>query len=404
MTSEQPNESEARLAHQRSVLRQATARPDVSVIVPTFNESDNVPILVGRLVDVLAEYSFEILIVDDDSPDKTWQVAEQLAATDSRVRLLHRIDKRGLSSAVFDGMTMAEGRVYVVMDADLQHDETIIPSLVEPILTDKASITVGSREAENGSYGDFSVARRLVSWSGALMARRLLKVKATDPMSGFFAVSSDRFRDVKRRINPRGFKILLEFLARRPRPDVVEVGYEFRSRVHGTTKLSSSIVVAYLLTVVELTVGRLISARFSAYVLVGAVGLLVRVVALRIMGLDAVVQTIDGLPGSPKYLATGVAIEASILSNYVGNNVFTFSPFRHVGRDMIGGLLRFHLVSGHSLVVSTGVLTVLTHNSDQAALFATWPQVPIFGFIAAVAVATLGNYYLNSILTWRTTS
>ncbi len=379
-------------------------RLDVSVIVPTYNEAENVPILVGRLQKVLSDYEFEVIVVDDDSPDETWKVAERIAESHHNVRLLHRIDKRGLSSAVFDGMTLAEGQVYVVMDADLQHDEQIIPGLVNPILNGEASITVGSREVENGSYGDFSPSRRLVSWSGSVLARRLLKVNASDPMSGFFAVSSDRFSDVKRRINPRGFKILLEFLARRPRPDVVEVGYEFRSRLHGTTKLTSSIVIAYLLTIVELTIGRVISARFSAYIMVGVVGLVVRVATTQLFGLLENTSFADQSPISFSHLVTALGIEASVLSNYWGNNVFTFSPFRHKGRDIWGGLGRFHLVSAHSIVVSTGVISILSRGTDQDPLFVTWPQVSLTVFAASIIVATLGNYYLNTILTWRTGS
>ncbi len=380
------------------------AQPSISVIVPTFNESENLPILVERLQRVLTGYQFELIIVDDDSPDGTWQVAEGLAETNHNVRLLHRIDKRGLSSAVFDGMTLAEGEVYVVMDADLQHDEKIIPELVQPILDERASITVGSREGLDGSYGDFSPTRRFVSWTGSVLARRLLNVNATDPMSGFFALSSSRFTDVKRTINPRGFKILLEFLARRPRPDVVEVGYEFQSRVHGTTKLTSSVAITYLLTIVELTMGRLISARFSAYVLVGVVGLVVRVSATQVFGLIDYVDLARPFSVSRNFVATVLGIEASILSNYWGNNVFTFSPFAHQGKAIWGGLVRFHMVSAHSIVVSTGVLTMLSSGTDRNPLFVTWPQVSLLAFIASIVVATVGNYYLNSILTWRTGS
>ena len=383
----------------RSNDRRQKRQPAVSVILPTFNEVENLPILINRLTSALVDFDFEIIVVDDDSPDLTWQAAFELAETDYRIHVLHRIGKRGLSSAVIDGMHVASGEAVVVMDADLQHDETIIPRLVEPILTGESDISVGSREVEGGSYGDFGPLRRFVSWGGATIARRLLQTPVSDPMSGFFAVSCQRFNDVKRLINPRGFKILLEFLARGSKPNVVEVGYQFKSRVHGTTKLTSSILVAYLLTVLDLTAGRIFSSQFLAYGAVGSLGLIIRLLVSMIL--------IDGFSISEETKPTAAffAFEVSFLANYWANNSITFSSVKHRGLALIEGCVKFHLVSFHGLVVQTGLVLILTSPPNQSKpIFQAWPDIPVVPFLASILLATVGNYYLNSFFTWKPSS
>lgn len=230
----------------------APSEPTVSVILPTYNEAGNIPVLLERLASALQDTAYEIIVVDDDSTDRTWQVAERTAKDDERIVVIRRTEERGLSSAVLAGMSAAGGRVLVVMDADLQHDERKIPELVAAIEGGEADVCLGSREADGGSYGSFQRRRRLISWAGAALARKLLRVPVTDPMSGFFAISRDRFELVGDEVNPRGFKIMLEFLARGPRPRVAEVGYRFGERVSGSTKLSGSVVVEYLRALAEL--------------------------------------------------------------------------------------------------------------------------------------------------------
>jgi len=196
---------------------------------------------------------YEIIVVDDDSADGTWRLVEERAAGDPRIRLLRRTDQRGLSSAVLSGMGVATGTVLVVIDADLQHDERKIPELVAQV-TAGVDVCLGSREAPGGGYGRFGRRRLLVSRVGAALARTLIGVPVSDPMSGFFAVSRDRYRELSGQLNPRGFKILLEFLARGPEPVVTEVGFVFGDRLSGSTKLSGPVIGAYLLSVAELAV------------------------------------------------------------------------------------------------------------------------------------------------------
>ena len=228
-------------------------KPTISVIVPTFNEAANITILVERLETALDGHPYEIIVVDDDSPDRTWQVVQQLARDDHRITLIRRTSERGLSSAVLAGMAAAQGAALVAMDADLQHDERRIPELAAAVTSGGADVCLGSREAEGGGYGGFRRRRRIASWAGATLARMVLQVPVSDPMSGFFAVGRNRYEMVEDLVNPRGFKILLEFLARGPKPAVAEVGYVFGERVNGTTKLNSAVVWEYLRALLSLS-------------------------------------------------------------------------------------------------------------------------------------------------------
>lgn len=229
--------------------------PRVSVVVPTFNEAGNIDRLLDRIAVVLeadpAVGPYEVVVVDDDSADGTWRRVEDRSRRDPRIRLLRRVGHRGLSSAVLAGMAMARGEVLVVIDGDLQHDEGRIPDLVAAI-GDGAEIALGSRAVDGGGYGPMGRRRQLWSRVGTGLARVATGVEVSDPMSGFFAVSRSRYQELSGRLNPRGFKILLEFLARGSRPRVQEVGYVFRSRDEGTTKFNLRVVVGFLLSVTEL--------------------------------------------------------------------------------------------------------------------------------------------------------
>jgi dolichol-phosphate mannosyltransferase len=228
----------------------------LSVIVPTYNEAGNVTVMLERLGLALADHRYEILVVDDDSSDGTWRVAEALASNDNRIRVIRRTGERGLSSAVLAGMNASAGETLVVIDADLQHDEKKIPELVDAVRRG-VDVCLGSREADGGSYGSFRRRRRVVSWVGGVMARMLLGVPVSDPMSGFFAISRARYDLVADQVNPCGFKIMLEFLARGPVPRVAEVGYFFGERMSGSTKLTGSVVMDYIRALLGLMLHRL---------------------------------------------------------------------------------------------------------------------------------------------------
>jgi dolichol-phosphate mannosyltransferase len=259
------------------------AEPTISVIVPTFNEAGNIVVLLERIGSALraagygpvghtgfkpnrapsreagssagssaARSTFEVIVVDDDSDDGTADLVMAKADGDDSITIVRRRNERGLSSAVLSGMERARGRVFVVIDADLQHDETKIPDLASAVLDGRADVSIGSRHVDGGGYGPFGRRRRLLSWTGTMAARGLLGVTASDPMSGFFAVSRRRHHDLVDAIDPKGFKILLEFLARGDEPQIVEVGYHFGERTSGSTKLSAGVGLAFVRGVIAL--------------------------------------------------------------------------------------------------------------------------------------------------------
>ncbi len=372
----------------RSGDRRERQRPAVSVVIPTYNEAENLPILVGRLEKALADLDYELIVVDDDSPDQTWRVAEELAAQQPRLSAIRRTDARGLSSAVMAGFGAAQGRTLAVLDADLQHDERILPELVSAVLDDRVDIAVGSREAPGGSYGEFGPWRRTVSWGGAQLARLMLRTPVGDPMSGFFVVSRDRYEAVADLVNPKGFKILLEFLATGPAPTVREIGFGFGQRLHGATKLTGSVVVAYLMALLELAGGRFVTARFSAYAIVGLSGVAVRAVVTLTAG--AVLS---------RATAWWLAIEVAVVWNYWWNNRFTFNAYRHAGRDWFVGLAKFHAVAAHGVLVAGATQQIL---QPRVELVASVPVAAGAALIAGLGLATVGNYHLNRSITWRT--
>ncbi|MBI4089842.1 MAG: polyprenol monophosphomannose synthase [Candidatus Kerfeldbacteria bacterium] len=216
-------------------------------ILPTYNEAENLRELVPRLAGL--ERQAEIVVVDDGSPDGTEQVANELAKQNP-VRLLERRTKRGLASAVVDGVKAAQAPVVVVMDADLSHDEQIAPQLIAAIEAG-SEVAVGSRFASGGSTEDVLV-RRWFSWCAKQVARVVLGVRVQDPMSGFFAIRRDDFLRVAQQLKPRGFKILLELLVRLKPTRVTEIGFRFRSRTKGESKLTLTIALQYFRMIFDL--------------------------------------------------------------------------------------------------------------------------------------------------------
>lgn len=364
-----------------------TPPPAVSVIVPTFNEADNVPVLLGRLEHALNGLSYEVIVVDDDSPDRTWAVAAAAGERDPRIKSIRRTDARGLSSAVLTGMYSARGRTLAVIDADLQHDEKVLPEMVARVLAG-ADVCVASREADGGSYGSWSLFRRLASWCATRLAKLATGVTVSDPMSGYFVISRDWFLRTGELVNPRGFKILLEFLARERPARLDEVGYRFGLRQHGETKFGTAVILDYLIALIDLRFGRLVSAQFVKYGLVGSTGMAVNL--LGYLGAR--------LLGVPVLAAVLVGVEISILWNFFFNNFFTFRLLSYRGRRLLQGLAFFQLVSLHGLLVQLAVFHLLASR---------WPFHPMtFGEALAadafaIAVAAVGNYFLHANYTWR---
>jgi dolichol-phosphate mannosyltransferase len=373
----------------------------VSVITPTFNEAENLPILVGRLHDALAAVPHEIIVTDDDSPDRTWEVAEQLAAADPRITVMRRFHDPGLSASVLDGMSVARGDVLAVIDADLQHDETILPVMVDQVLDGTADVVVGSRSTAGGGYGEWSSSRRFVSWVATLIARLLLRVPVSDPMSGYFAVSRRAYETTAPQLNPRGFKILLEFIGRNRDLRVSEVGYEFSNRVHGETKLNRSVIRSYLLGVAELRLGRQVNPTFLLYVLVGIVGLIVNSTAFWLAEWVGFPQVTTGLNDEIDPIATSFlfSLQLSILVLFVLNNEFTFWEQRFQGWRLLPAFAVYEAMSLVGAGVHIAVFTFLQESGFLLSFLGGATRV-VHNLIGAV-VALIINWYLNTTYLWR---
>lgn len=219
---------------------------ELSVIAPTYNEAENLRALIDEVGGALQGIEYEILICDDDSPDGTWALAQEISRRDPHVRVLRRIQDRGLARAVVDGFVHARGKAVACIDADLQHDPAILPKMLQA-LHEGAQLVVGSRYVDGGGTSNWNWRRRFTSWVAGRMATWSLGVELHDPMSGYFLLRRDDFMQVAPQLNVDGFKILLEIAARLRPSHVCEVPYTFRVRKAGCSKLSAAVVFAYLM-------------------------------------------------------------------------------------------------------------------------------------------------------------
>src|ERR1700757_3330835 len=221
--------------------------PALSVVVPTFNERDNVPKLYRKLEAALAGIAWEVIFVDDNSPDGTWDVVRGLAREDVRVRCIRRIGRRGLSGACIEGILASSAPFAAVMDADLQHDETQLPKMLSLLQSGAAELVVGSRYIEGGSADSFNRQRAGASALATEVAKRTLRVSIADPMSGFFMIRRDCFEQLAPELSTQGFKILLDIVATaHGELKTIEVPYSFGSRLHGESKLDSMVALDFL--------------------------------------------------------------------------------------------------------------------------------------------------------------
>ncbi len=308
----------------------------LSLILPTYNEAANISNLLEMLDGVLAHIPHEIIVVDDNSPDQTWKVATETSKLRGCIKVLRRMHKKGLSSAVVDGLDAAHGTILAVMDADGQHDAQLLLSLAENI-RQGADISIGSRYVEGGSVGSWVRDRRIISTIGTLFAKRLSRVPVSDPLGGYFVLKRSLYRTVRPKLHPTGFKILLEILAAVPKgTKLSEVPLIFRMRLHGQSKLSLRVHFAFLCQIIRLSF-RLCTeslrkggmALFTGLIVASALTLLPRVFALRLLYTDASFRS-----RTQSALTTVADREGWLLSDI---------DIRSVSKDSIDILHRDHL-------------------------------------------------------------
>ena len=357
--------------------------PELSVVVPTFNERDNVTVLYRRLEATLSGIAWEVVFVDDNSPDGTWEVVRNLARKDSRVRCIRRIGRRGLSGACIEGILASSGPYAAVIDADLQHDETQLPKMVALLRSGEAELVVGSRYIEGGSADSFNKQRAGASQLATEVARRVLKVEVADPMSGFFMIRRDRFEQLAPQLSTQGFKILLDLVATaQGKLRTIEIPYTFGSRQHGESKLDSMVALDFLGLVLAKLTHDVVSLRFLLFATVGSIGLLVHFAALY-----TALEAFDW----PFPEAQGVAAISAMTSNFMLNNFLTYRDQRLRGLAIVRGLLLFYLVCSVGLLANVGVA------------FSVYDQEPIW-WLAGAAGALMGvvwNYAMSGLFVWR---
>jgi dolichol-phosphate mannosyltransferase len=255
--------------------------PELTIVVPTFNERGNVAELVSRLRACLPDAAWEVVFVDDDSPDGTADAVRALASEDSRVRCIQRIGRRGLSSACVEGMLSSSAAYLAVIDGDLQHDERLLPRMLAALKAEDTDIVVGSRYAAGGDIGSWDAGRARLSRLATRISRALVPAQLTDPMSGFFMMRRAVFTDAQRRLSSLGFKILTDLFASHPEPlRFKEMSYSFGTRHAGESKFDSASAWDYLMLVLDKLLGHLVPVRFLAFSIVGTLGVVVHFTVL----------------------------------------------------------------------------------------------------------------------------
>jgi dolichol-phosphate mannosyltransferase len=362
---------------------QADVPLQLSVVVPTFNERGNVATLVTRLDAALAGVAWEVIFVDDNSPDGTADAVRALAQTDHRVRCIRRVGRRGLSGACIEGMLASSAPCAAVIDGDLQHDETQLPKMLGLIENGAAELVIGSRYIEGGSADSFNTQRLGASRFATAVAQRVLRVKIADPMSGFFMIRRDRFEQLAPQLSIQGFKILLDVVATAHGDlRIVEVPYTFGSRLHGESKLDSMVALDFLGLVLAKLTNDVVSLRFLLFALVGSIGLFVHFAAL-FVALEAF-----ALPFAE---AQACGALMAMTSNFLLNNFLTYRDQRLRGFGILRGLLLFYLVCSVGLLANVGVA------------FSVYDQEPIW-WLAGAAGALMGvvwNYAMSGLFVWR---
>ncbi len=353
------------------------------VVVPTLNEAQNVEVLIARLEDTLAEIDWEVIFVDDDSTDGTSDLVRRISSDKPYVRVIQRLGRRGLSSACIEGMMAGSAPYLAVMDGDLQHNEGIVPQMLEKLRRENLDIVVGSRNVEDGSMGALTGYRRLLSDFGRFLSRLVCRCEIQDPMSGFFVLDR-RFLDITvRHTSGAGFKILVDLISSSPRPvALAEVPYEFGKRERGESKLESTVLVDYLFLVVDKLVGDLIPLRFVLFVCAGLGGLLLHVGILGGLYLGRGVEFI---------LAQAVATVAAMTVNFLLNNWLTFRDRRARGWKAVTALLSFYVACSIGAVTNLALAQFLFDRDIP------WFLAGALGLI----VGSVWNFSVTSALIWR---
>ncbi len=364
-----------------------------SLVIPTFNESKNVEKIVSQLSQLLdgsIPGAYELILVDDNSPDDTWKVAQELMPDYPQLRVMRRVEERGLSTAVIRGWQAARGEVLGVIDADLQHPPELLLQLLGEIRRG-GDLAVASRHVEGGGVSDWSFIRRFLSRGAQTLGLVILPEvigRVSDPMSGYFMLR--RKCIAGRTMSPVGYKILIEVLARGRVPWIGEVGYVFQERQAGESKVTWKQYVDYLRHLIRLRFSIGPIARFFRFGLVGFSGVFVDMAVFYLLH-D---PTMLGLGLTRSAAISG---EVAIINNFLWNDFWTFgdiSSLQPGKRQRLKRLLKFNIVCLTGLVLNVTIVNILFnifHVNEYVAK------------LIAIAIVTIWNFWLNLKLSWRVT-
>ena len=359
----------------------------LSLVIPTFNESKNLEQLVARLSRVLDQClpgRYELIVVDDDSPDGTCAVALRLADRYPALRIMRRRGEKGLSTAVIRGWQAARGEVLAVIDADLQHPPEVVERLWAQ-MADGADLATGSRHAEGGGVSEWSALRRALSRGAQFLGLCVLPTvvgRVSDPMSGYFMVRRSAIADTE--LSPLGYKILIEVIGRGRIARIAEVPYVFVERAAGESKVTSKLYVEYLRHLLRLRLA-LLPARFPKFAVVGLSGVAVDMFLLWLL---------KGGLGWPLTLSKVVATEMAIANNFLWNELWTFGDLAErqgYGLARVRRFARFNVFCAAGLALSLALLTI------QVRFFG---MNPYLANAVAIAVTTGWNFWMNKTFSW----
>ncbi|MEO8243128.1 MAG: polyprenol monophosphomannose synthase [bacterium] len=358
---------------------------ELTVVIPTFNECENVVPMVALLTKALQGRAWEAVFVDDDSPDGTADAVRAIGEIHANIRVLQRTGRRGLAGACIEGILSSTATYCAVIDADLQHDESRLPVMLDRLAEDaELDLVVGSRKVEGGdSATGFSALRKWGSDRATNLTRRALGISVTDPMSGFFMLRRSSFIAVSRDLQVTGFKILADMLAVSGGGwKVEEVPYSFRQRQFGDSKMDSAVALEFLGLLIARKLGGVLSIRFVLFGMVGLVGV---VVQLAVVGLVLAV-----VPGAFT-LAQTVGVIVAIANNFLLNNLLTYRDRALKGMALLKGLLSFYVVCSVGAVLNIGLARLVF------GVVPVWPLASAAGAVAGAA----WNFGASSLFTWR---
>ena len=355
---------------------------ELCVVVPVYNEADNIRPVVSLLDTALVGLDWEAVFVDDDSPDGTAEAVRSLALENERVRLLLRIGERGLSNSCIDGLRSSGAEYLCVMDGDGQHDARVIRSLLEPLRNETADIVSAARQLDGQGTEALGGFRLILSRLGNALCRSMLRRATADPLTGFFAMRRSAFLRVMPRLGDSGFKLLFDILATGPALRHQEVPFVFRGRIGGESKLDASVIWQFIIHFLSRLTGSIVPPRLISFVAVGATGVAVHfAVLILVLALGA------SFP-----VGQSLAAISAMTSNFLLNNVITFHDHRLSGWGLLKGLLVFALISSVGLVANVSIAT---------AMFKLLGGRITLAAIAGIVIDTLWKFVMSSRFVWR---